>query len=188
MTTVTGAVAPARRRPLLLRRPGSSYGPAGWLSTADHKKLGIMYCPAATLFLLVGGLEALLTRLQLARPNGTVLTAAQYNELFTMHGTTMVFLMGMPMAVGIANYFVPIMIGARDVAFPRLNAFGLWVVCAGAIFLYSSWIPGINGVPNGGWFGYTPLTDTPLKAGFLPGHGPDFWSIGLIMLGIGSTT
>ena len=105
-----------------------------------------------------------------------------------MHGTTMVFLVGMPMAVAFGNYFVPLMIGARDVAFPRLNAFGFWVVCAGAIFLYSSFIPGINGVPNGGWFGYTPLTSTPISQGFLPGHGPDFWSVGIIMLGIGSTT
>ena len=91
-----------------------------------------------------------------------MLTAGQYNELFTMHGTTMVFLMGMPLAVAFGNYFVPLMIGARDVAFPRLNMFGYWVVLLGGLFIYSSWIPGINGVPNGGWFGYTPLTDTPM--------------------------
>lgn len=188
MTTVTGTIAPPRRRLAVLRRPKSTTGVWGWLSTVDHKKIGIMYCGIALFWMLIAGLEALLIRLQLARPNGSVLTASQYNEMFTMHGTTMVFLVGMPLAVGIANYLVPIMIGARDVAFPRLNAFGLWVVLVGGIFLYSSWIPGINGVPNGGWFGYTPLTDTPMSAGFLPGHGPDFWSVGLVMLGIGSTT
>ena len=187
MTTVTGALTTGRR-PFILRRPTKTTGVSSWFTTIDHKKIGIMYGSAALIFFLVGGLEALLIRLQLAGPNGTVVSAAQYNELFTMHGTTMVFLVGMPMAVGIGNYFIPIMIGARDVAFPRLNAFGFYVVCAGAIFLYSSWIPGINGVPNGGWFGYTPLTDTPMTAGFLPGHGPDFWTIGIIMLGIGSTT
>ena len=105
-----------------------------------------------------------------------------------MHGTTMVFLVGMPMAVGIGNYLIPIMIGARDVAFPRLNAFGFWVICAGGIFLYSSFIPGINGVPNGGWFGYTSLTSGTMADGFLPGRGTDFWTVGIILLGIGSTT
>ena len=188
MTTVADAVSPPATRPVLLRRPRATTGPFSWLTTVDHKKIGIMYCGLALVFFVVAGIEALLIRLQLAQPNGNVLTAAQYNELFTMHGTTMVFLVGMPMAVGFANYFVPLMIGARDVAFPRLNAFGFFVVAAGGIFLYSSFIPGINGVPNGGWFGYTPLTDTPMSAGFLPGHGPDFWSIGIIMLGIGSTT
>jgi cytochrome c oxidase subunit 1 len=187
MTTVSGVISPPRRA-LLLRRPTKTTGALSWLTTIDHKKIGIMYGAAAMLFFLVGGLEALLIRLQLAGPNGTVLSAAQYNELFTMHGTTMVFLVGMPMAVGIGNYFIPIMIGARDVAFPRLNAFGFFVVAVGAIFLYSSWIPGINGVPNGGWFGYTPLTGTPIADGFLPGRGPDFWTVGIVMLGIGSTT
>jgi cytochrome c oxidase subunit 1 len=189
MTTVTDAVAVVDHQPgVVLRRPKSTTGVWSWFTTVDHKKIGIMYGAAALIFFLVGGIEALLIRLQLFQANGSVLTASQYNELFTMHGTTMVFLVGMPMAVGFGNYFVPLMIGARDVAFPRINAFGFWVVCAGAIFLYSSFIPGVNGVPNGGWFGYTPLTSTPIDAGFLPGHGPDFWSVGIIMLGIGSTT
>jgi len=189
MTTVTDAVAVVKHEPpVVLRRPKSTTGVWSWFTTVDHKKIGIMYGAAALVFFLVGGIEALLIRLQLFQANGSVLTASQYNELFTMHGTTMVFLVGMPMAVGFGNYFVPLMIGARDVAFPRINAFGFWVVCAGAIFLYSSFIPGVNGVPNGGWFGYTPLTSTPIDAGFLPGHGPDFWAIGIIMLGIGSTT
>ena len=188
MTTVSDALTIPARRPALLRRPRATTGFWSWFTTVDHKKIGIMYGATALVFFLVGGIEALLIRLQLAGPNGKILTAAQYNELFTMHGTTMVFLVGMPMAVAFGNYFVPLMIGARDVAFPRLNAFGYWVVLVGGIFLYSSFIPGINGVPNGGWFGYTPLTSTPISSGFLPGHGPDFWTIGIIMLGIGSTT
>ncbi len=152
----------------------------------DHKKIGIMYGVTALIFFCLGGIEALLIRLQLAQPNGTVLTASQYNQLFTMHGTTMVFLLGMPLSVAFANYFVPLMIGARDVAFPRLNAFGYWVFILGGTFLYSSFL--LGGAPNGGWFGYTPLTSTPLGLGALPGRGPDFWTVGLVMLGIASTT
>ena len=110
---------------------------------------------------MIGGIEALLIRLQLAGPNGTVLTASQYNTLFTMHGTTMVFLVGMPLAVAFGNYFIPLQIGARDVAFPRLNMFGYWVVLFGGLFIYSSFL--LGGAPNGGWFGYTPLTSTPIS-------------------------
>jgi cytochrome c oxidase subunit 1 len=97
-----------------------------------------------------------------------------------------VFLLGMPLSVAFANYFVPLMIGARDVAFPRLNAFGYWLFALGGVFLYSSFL--LGGAPNGGWFGYTPLTSTPLGLGALPGRGPDFWTVGLVMLGIASTT
>jgi cytochrome c oxidase subunit 1 len=106
--------------------------------------------------------------------------------MFTMHGTTMVFLVGMPMAVAFGNYFIPLQIGARDVAFPRLNMFGYWVVLFGGLFIYSGFL--LGGAPNGGWFGYAPLTSTPLSVGVLPGHGPDFWVTGLVLLGIGSTT
>ncbi|MSV40621.1 MAG: cytochrome c oxidase subunit I, partial [Actinobacteria bacterium] len=140
----------------------------------------------ALVFFVVAGLEALLIRVQLFGPNGTVLTASQYNQVFTMHGTTMVFLVGMPMAVAFGNYLVPLQIGARDVAFPRINAFGFWIVLLGGIFIYSSFF--LGGAPDGGWFGYTPLTSSPMSSGFLPGRGPDFWAIGLIFLGIGSTT
>ena len=115
-----------------------------------------------------------------------MLTASQYNTLFTMHGTTMVFLVGMPLPVAFGNYFIPLMIGARDVAFPRLNMFGYWVFLFGGLFIYSGFV--LGGAPNGGWFGYTPLTSTPMSQGFLPGHGPDFWTVGLVMLGIGSVT
>lgn len=186
MTTVSDALKVTTRRPLILRRPAATKGFFSWLTTVDHKKIGLLYAGTALVFFVIGGIEALLIRVQLAQPNGTVLTAAQYNELFTMHGTTMVFLFGMPLAVAFGNYLVPLMIGARDVAFPRLNAFGYFVFLAGGIFIYSSFV--LSTAPNGGWFGYTPLTDTPLAAGFLPGRGPDFWAVGLVMLGIGSTT
>jgi len=186
MTTVSDALTQVPVRRDLLRRPTATTGFWSWLTTIDHKKIGMMYGVTAMVFFVIGGVEALLIRLQLAQPNGKLLTAAQYNQLFTMHGTTMVFLMGMPLAVAFGNYLIPLMIGARDVAFPRLNAFGYWVVLFGGIFLYSSFF--IGGAPNGGWFGYTPLTSTPMSAGFLPGHGPDFWTVGLVMLGIGSVT
>ncbi|HEY7133922.1 MAG TPA: cytochrome c oxidase subunit I [Acidimicrobiia bacterium] len=188
MTTVSDAVTTTvpTRRVDIFRRPRSTTGFWSWLTTVDHKKIGIMYGVTAMLFLCVGGIEALLIRMQLAQPNGTVLTANQYNTMFTMHGTTMIFLMGMPLAVAFGNYLVPLMIGARDVAFPRLNCFGYWVFLFGGLFIYSSFF--LGGAPNGGWFGYTPLTSAPMSAGYLPGHGPDFWAVGIVMLGIGSVT
>jgi cytochrome c oxidase subunit I len=185
MTTVSGTLAP-RRSVALLRRPKATTGFWSWFTTIDHKKIGLMYGVTAIAFFVIGGVEALLIRLQLATPNGTLLTASQYNQLFTMHGTTMVFLMGMPLSVAFGNYLIPLQIGARDVAFPRLNAFGYWGFLFGGIFLYSSFF--LGGAPDGGWFGYTPLTSTPLADGFLPGRGPDFWAIGLLILGIASTT
>jgi cytochrome c oxidase subunit I len=187
MTTVSDTLTRSPlRRVAALPRPKATTGFWSWFTTIDHKKIGIMYGTTALVFFVVGGVEALLLRLQLAGPNGTVLTASQYNQLFTMHGTTMVFLMGMPLAVAFGNYLIPLQIGARDVAFPRLNAFGYWGFLVGGIFLYSSFF--LGGAPDGGWFGYTPLTSTPLTQGFLPGRGPDFWAVGLVMLGIASTT
>jgi cytochrome c oxidase subunit I len=173
-------------KPSILRRPQATTGFWSWFTTVDHKKIGIMYAVTALVFLVLGGVEALLIRIQLAGPDGSLLSAAQYNQLFTMHGTTMVFLFGMPLAVAFGNYLIPIQIGARDVAFPRLNIFGYWAFLFGGIFLYSSFV--LGGAPDGGWFGYTPLTSTPLADGFLPGRGPDFWAVGLVMLGAGSTT
>src|SRR5438034_2332590 len=142
MTTVTRSLPKTAARPFALRRPKATTGFWSWFTTIDHKKIGILYGATALLFFVAGGIEALLIRLQLAQPNGTLLTAAQYNTMFTMHGTTMVFLVGMPMAVGFANYFVPLQIGARDVAFPRLNMFGYWVVLAGGLFIYSGFFLG----------------------------------------------
>ncbi|MET0627397.1 MAG: cbb3-type cytochrome c oxidase subunit I, partial [Acidimicrobiia bacterium] len=109
--TDTQALAPVRPRPLILRRPKATTGFWSWFTTIDHKKIGIMYGATALAFFVIGGIEALLIRVQLAGPNGTLLTASQYNTLFTMHGTTMVFLVGMPMAVAFGNYFVPLQIG-----------------------------------------------------------------------------
>jgi cytochrome c oxidase subunit I len=187
MSTATETRTPVPvRTPVLLRRPKKTTGVWSWFTTIDHKKIGILYAVTALIFFVVGGLEALLIRLQLAQPNGNVLTAGQYNQLFTMHGTTMVFLLGMPLSVAFANYFVPLMIGARDVAFPRLNAFGYFGFVLGGVFLYTSFL--LGGAPNGGWFGYTPLTSTPISLGALPGRGPDFWTVGLVILGIASTT
>jgi cytochrome c oxidase subunit 1 len=186
MTTVTRSLPKAPPRPLALRRPKSTTGFWSWFTTVDHKKIGILYAGTAMLFFVLAGVEALLIRLQLAGPDGSVLTAAQYNTMFTMHGTTMVFLVGMPLAVAFGNYLIPLQIGARDVAFPRLNMFGYWVVLLGGLFMYSSFF--LGGAPNGGWFGYTPLTSTPISGGALPGQGPNFWCVGIVLLGIGSTT
>ena len=166
----------------LLKRPVSATGWRSWVFTVDHKKLGIMYGATAMFFFIVGGVEALLIRLQLAAPNGKVLNADLYNQMFTMHATTMVFLFVMPMAAGFANYFVPLQIGARDVAFPRLNAFGFWALLFGGIFLNLAWF--LGGAADGGWFMYAPNSG-PV---FSPSHGVDFWALGLQIAGIASLT
>ena len=181
MTTVTRSLPKAAPRPLALRRPKRITGFWSWFTTVDHKKIGILYGATALLFFVIAGVEALLIRLQLAGPNGTVLTAAQYNTMFTMHGTTMVFLFVMPMSAAFFNYFLPLQVGARDVAFPRMNALSWWCYLFGGIFIYSSILFG--GMPNGGWFGYAPNTSIT----FSPGHNIDFWIFGLAILGIGST-
>src|SRR5712691_9306468 len=187
MTTVeeaTTVVHAPEKHARILERPRATTGKFSWVTTVDHKKIAIMYATLALCFFVVGGIEALFIRLQLAQPDGTILSAARYNEFFTMHGTTMVFLLGMPIAAAFGNFLVPLMIGARDVAFPRLNMLGFWVFALGGLFLYSSFA--LGGAPDGGWFGYAPLTSTPLSAGYLPGRGTDFWTVGIIMLGIGS--
>ncbi|MBP9116066.1 MAG: cytochrome c oxidase subunit I [Acidimicrobiia bacterium] len=170
----------------LIKRPTKTRGLGSWFTSVDHKRIALLYIATALFFFLFGGVEALLIRMQLFSPNSSVLTAAQYNQMFTMHGTTMIFLVGMPLAAAFGNYLIPLQIGARDVAFPRLNALGYWILLFGGIFMYSSFFMG--GAPNGGWFGYTPLTSSPYSSGILPGRGADFWAVGLIMLGIGSTT
>ncbi len=166
----------------LLKRPVSATGWRSWVFTVDHKKLGIMYGATAMFFFIIGGVEALLIRLQLAAPNGKVLNADLYNQMFTMHATTMVFLFFMPMAAGFANYFVPLQIGARDVAFPRLNAFGFWALLFGGIFLNLAWF--LGGAADGGWFMYAPNSG-PV---FSPSNGVDFWALGLQIAGIASLT
>src|SRR5919206_4415543 len=159
-------------------RPRATTGAWSWFTTVDHKKIGILYCATAFLFFILGGLEALAIRSQLAQPNGTVLDAETYNQFFTMHGVTMIFLVVMPLGVGLMNYLVPLMIGARDVAFPRLNAFSYWLFLFGGLFLYSSFL--LGGAPDGGWFGYAPLNQT------LPSHGMTFYALGLQILGAAS--
>jgi len=164
----------------VFRRPTATTGWRSWVTTVDHKKIGIMYGFTAFFFFLVGGIEALLIRIQLAQPNQTVLSAETYNQVFTMHGVTMVFLVIMPMAAAFANYLLPLQIGARDVAFPRMNAFSFWCFVAGGIFLNSSWV--LGGAPDGGWFNYAPNSGLI----FSPGPGIDFYALGLIITGIAS--
>jgi cytochrome c oxidase subunit 1 len=151
-----------------------------WLTTVDHKRIGILYGTTAFAFFLLGGLEALLMRAQLARPDNTLIGAQTYNELFTMHGTTMIFLAVMPLSTAFINFAVPLLIGARDVAFPRLNALSYWVFLAGGLFLNASWLFGT--APDAGWFGYANLTSTR----FSPGANLDFWVLGIQLLGISS--
>ena len=151
-----------------------------WLTTVDHKRIGTLYLYTAFTFFMIGGLEAILIRAQLQGPNGTLVSADMYNQLFTMHGTTMVFLAIMPLSAAFFNYLIPLQIGARDVAFPRLNAFSYWVYLFGGIFIT---VPILFQVaPDGGWFGYTPLTTKQ----FSPGINIDFWVIGLQILGVSS--
>lgn len=172
MATVETAVAAggARKRPVL----------RDLLTTVDHKKIGLMYGVTALVFMVVAGLEAMLIRTQLARPENDFISAETYNQIFTMHGTTMVFLVGMPIAVALFNYIVPLQIGARDVAFPRLNALSYWIFLLGALFMNSSFVLGT--APNGGWFGYANLTSSQ----YSPGLNIDFWVLGLQMLGVAS--
>jgi cytochrome c oxidase subunit I len=159
----------------------------GWVVTVDHKRLGILYILYSTFFLLVGGAEALAIRIQLAYPHNHVLSAQVFNRFFTMHGTTMVFLVGMPFLFGFANYLVPLQIGARDMAFPRLNAFSFWLTAFGGFLLYYSFLGGaglygVGNAPDVGWFAYAPLT----ARSFSPGHATDYWALALIVSGFGT--
>ncbi|MGB6692858.1 MAG: cytochrome c oxidase subunit I [Terracidiphilus sp.] len=158
-----------------------------WVVTVDHKKLGILYIAYALVFLLVAGAEAIAIRIQLAIPHNHFLSPELYNEFFTMHGTTMVFLVGMTIIFGFGNYLVPLMIGARDMAFPRLNAFSFWMSAFGGLFLYFSFIGGfglygMGSAPDVTWWAYAPLT---AKA-FSPGHNTDYWALALIVMGFGT--
>src|SRR5215831_3099825 len=155
--------------------------------TVDHKQLGLMYIGTALLFLVVAGSMVAVIRTQLAIPNNTVVSPQVFNRLFTMHGTAMVFFVGMPLIAGLMNYLVPLMIGARDMAFPRLNAFGYWMTLFGGLLLYSSYLaaPGLAGAgsaPDVGWFAYAPLTGRA----FSRGHSTDFWILSLLISSVGS--
>ena len=151
-----------------------------WITTVDHKRIGILYGGSAFLFFLLGGIEALMLRVQLGKPDNTFLSPDVYNQLFTMHGTTMIFLAVMPLSAMFFNYFIPLMIGARDVAFPRLNAMSYWVFLFGGLFINASFF--FHAAPNGGWFGYANLSSRE----FSPGLNMDFWVLGLQILGISS--
>src|SRR5215471_7690392 len=155
--------------------------------TVDHKKLGLMYIGSALFFLAVAGSMASVMRMQLAFPNNNLVGPGTFNRLFTMHGTTMVFLFGMPIVAGLSNYLVPLMIGARDMAFPRLNAFGYWMFLFGALLLFFSYVgaPGLSGhgsAPDVGWFAYAPLTGRA----FSRGSSTDYWILGLFVSSVGS--
>jgi cytochrome c oxidase subunit I len=168
-------------RPLgVLTRPQGTSGWRSWLTTVDHKRIGVMYGASALFFLLVGGVEALLIRLQLAAPGQKLYSADLYNQLFTMHGVTMIFLVVIPLGAAFMNYLMPLQVGARDVAFPRLNAFSFWAFLAGGLLLNSSWF--LGGGADGGWFAYAPNTGVT----FSPSHGMDFYAIGLQITGIAS--
>lgn len=158
-----------------------------WVVTVDHKKLGILYISYALIFLLVAGFEALMIRVQLFLPHNTFVSPATFNRLFTMHGTTMVFLVGMPILFGFGNYLVPLMVGARDMAFPRLNAFSFWISAFAGLLLYYSFIGGVGlsgagSAPDVAWFAYAPLTERA----FSPGHSTDYWAVAILANGIGS--
>ncbi len=151
-----------------------------WVTTVDHKQIGILYILMAVVFLVIAGIEALVMRWQLFYPRGTVVGPDLFNQLFTLHGTTMVFFMGMPILIGMGNYLVPLMIGARDMALPRLNAFGFWVTLLGGLLVYASFITG--GAPAIGWFAYSPLTEHT----FARSAATDFWALGLLVSGVGT--
>lgn len=165
----------------LRNRPTAKTGFASWLTTVDHKRIGIMYFVTALFFLAVAGLEAVAMRLQLSHAENTLVGADMFNQLVTMHATTIVFLAVMPLSAAFMNYVMPLQIGARDVAFPRLNAFSYWVFLAGAVILNASWFMG--GAPNFGWFGYANLTSST----YSPTQGAEFWILGLAVLSISST-
>ena len=158
-----------------------------WITTVDHKRLGILYILYALCFLVVGGIEATIIRIQLIVPHNNFVSPQVFNRMMTMHGTTMIFFVAMPILFGFANYFVPVMIGARDMAFPRLNALSFWLTAFGGLLLYFSFVGG-NGLygagtaPDVGWWAYSPLTERA----FSLGHSTDFWTLSLIVSGFGS--
>jgi len=156
-------------------------GLAGFLTTVDHKRIGLRYIVTAFGFLILGGIEALIMRLQLAQPGAELLTPEQYNELFSIHGISMIFLYASPILSGFSNYLWPLLFGSRDMAFPRVNALSYWVFLASGLFIYASFFTGA--VPNDGWFGYVPYANEE----FNPGHNIDFYTLGLIFLGISTT-
>jgi len=154
---------------------------SSWLATVDHKRIGILYILTSLIFFVAGGIIALLMRSQLAQPNEHIFTRNKYDQLFTMHGTTMIFLVVVPVFAGLANYVVPLMIGARDMAFPRLNALSYWFFLLGGIVLYASWFSA-GGAARAGWYSYPPLSESA----FEPGKGQDLWILAIHLTSISS--
>ena len=152
-----------------------------WLMTVDHKRIGIFYMVTAFLFFIIAGIFALFMRLQLAQPNGTILDSTTYNQIFTMHGTTMIFLVVMPLSAGLGNYLVPLMLGARDMAYPKMNALSYWTFLAGGLMLYSSFF--LGGAPDAGWFSYAPLTEKAYSIN----NGMTFWGLSILLIALAST-
>ncbi len=166
--------------PRLIPRPKREYGIWSWIATVDHKRIGTLYAITSFFWFLVGGTEALFIRLQLSQADSTFIDPELFNQLFTMHGTTMVFLVVMPLSAAFFNWLVPLQIGARDVAFPRLNALSFWIFLFGSLLLNFSWL--IGDAPNGGWFGYAPNS----HLAYNPTDGMTYWVLGLNVLGIAS--
>jgi cytochrome c oxidase subunit I len=163
-----------------LERFESKAGMLKWVASVDHKQIAIMYMVASMFFFLVGGVEALLMRWQLVKPENRFLTPEAYNQLFTLHGTTMIFLVAVPALIAFGNYFIPLQIGARDIAFPRLNAMSFWLFLFGGLLLYGSLLAG--NAPDMGWFSYAPLSEKPYSSL----GGVDYWALGLLVIGIGT--
>ena len=155
------------------------YGLLSWLTTVDHKRIGILYLITTFFFFLVGGVFALVIRLQLEHSSNTLVSPEKYDQIFTMHGTTMIFLFVVPVMAGFGNYLVPLQIGARDMAFPRLNALSFWLLLFAGIVMYSGFVWG-GGAADSGWTSYPPLSVQS------PGHGQDLWIVGLHIAGISS--
>src|SRR5215475_2743181 len=158
-----------------------------WITTVDHKRIGILYILYALFFLVVAGVEAIIIRIQLMFPHNNFVSPQVFNRMFTMHGTTMIFFVAIPILFGFANFLVPLMIGARDMAFPRLNAFSFWLTALGGFLLYFSFLGGsglygAGNAPDVGWWAYAPLT----SRAFSPGHSSDYWTIALLVSGFGS--
>ena len=170
MASITGVIA----------RPTGYTGLWGWITTVDHKRIGVLYAVTAFIMFLIAGLEAGAIRAQLAQPDSTLIGPETFNRLFTMHATAMVFMVIMPLSASFFNFVVPLAIGARDVAFPRLNAFSYWVFLFGTLLMHASFL--VGQVPDAGWFSYANLTSTT----YSPNDGLDFWALGLLVLGVSS--
>ncbi|MBV8307818.1 MAG: cbb3-type cytochrome c oxidase subunit I, partial [Gammaproteobacteria bacterium] len=179
-TPALGTVSPALEQRLQELWEGEG-GLKGVLSTVDHKKIGLRYIVTAFVFLLLGGVEALIMRLQLAGPDLRLLGPEQYDQLFSTHGMTMIFLYAGPVLSGFSNYLWPLMLGTRDMAFPRVNALSYWIYLAAGIFVYVGFLGG-NG-PNDGWFNYVPYANRD----YSPGMGEDFYALGMVLLGTSTT-